>query len=891
MGQSHTFDGAEVKKVSRNVMQKIILIQQFSQQFSQSPVLVTGLQGRALGRLPRRLLLLPLLLAWALLASMPCQAGKICDSVVKNEPLRGSLPVWQSGGGDWSALFQEIGVTDFKPALSEASLFKQHPALRDHPQDLQYFRKSQAKTDLGAANPPEPAQLVSRPFLTPAYLQLATLGSLEHGFPEAELESQQALFLERVQSGDVSLEGRANSAEALPGNLPQGGAHRLALFVINGPDAGWTLQHWHLPSEWQGVPARFVLIARAPELLLGVGVPAQLSFLEVLGFQWLNLGFLPHWLFFSFLLLAPGLLIRAWVAERWKMEDCLQFFVVCCGSACVAYGFFFFFFLAPRTANIVMVMWNGYLLATAFMLLRKGDLRKFFPPCLQPHVLLFLGTSLFYLSIVYGWQDFYGFSESWMINRRFLTDLPSDNGLPFGLAEKLFAGVDPRDMGGSWRSSDRPPLQAGFLLSHFCFLRHISLFGHSDDVVRRQVLQTLLQCLIVPAQLAFLQALSWPRRAVQFALALSLFSGTFLLNATFTWPKLLASALTLGFLSAVFRLRAHATQESAERSSAEITPVIVLGVFSAGFGFLSHSGVIFTLLPALLPAVVVAYRRMSLKQGLAAVALLLALGAPWKAYQSFYDPPGDRLVKMHLAGVDPIVAESALQAIRKSYQQLSWAQIWHNKQENLLQIISLAQEAAQLQSGWASLSGGFFECHMIREAEFFGVISALGVCNLGWLVALFAAVQALVSEFKSLAAGSLLVAPKRSCLLPPQSGWLVGLSALSLLLWIVLMFNPRSTVPHQGSYATLALLFLFLGGCLAQLPGRLPHLVLGVAVSFFFKVWVFDTPLRQEGVLRGLLCWPVAFVGGVAFCWLLFLLFYSRQLAENPQKRPLSASL
>jgi hypothetical protein len=70
-----------------------------------------------------------------------------------------------------------------------------------------------------------------------------------------------------------------------------------------------------------------------------------------------------------------------------------------------------------------------------------------------------------------------------------------------------------------------------------------------------------------------------------------------------------------------------------------------------------------------------------------AVAIAVGLGAcllvPWMAYQRFYDPPGNRLAKYHLAGVTEPDPRSVSQTLADVYRELGFAGTVRNKVENV----------------------------------------------------------------------------------------------------------------------------------------------------------------------------------------------------------------
>jgi hypothetical protein len=53
-----------------------------------------------------------------------------------------------------------------------------------------------------------------------------------------------------------------------------------------------------------------------------------------------------------------------------------------------------------------------------------------------------------------------------------------------------------------------------------------------------------------------------------------------------------------------------------------------------------------------------------------AALVFFALSLPWLAYQRFYEPPGNRLVKWHVAGAIAPDARGVWQALTENYAQL-----------------------------------------------------------------------------------------------------------------------------------------------------------------------------------------------------------------------------
>jgi hypothetical protein len=150
--------------------------------------------------------------------------------------------------------------------------------------------------------------------------------------------------------------------------------------------------------------------------------------------------------------------------------------------------------------------------------------------------------------------------------------------------------------------------------------------------------------------------------------------------------------------------------------------------------------------------------------------------SPWLAYQTFQDPPANRLFKWHLAGAPEKDARGTWQTLRENYAKLGWRGAWTNKISNL---------HAQVFGDWnhlfdfpAATAGDR------RHQEFFYPARALT----WWpILALFAVVTT----------RRRIVSPPRDFLV--LTSWLL----LTTVIWCLLMFGLYQAVIHHGSYALM----------------------------------------------------------------------------------------
>jgi hypothetical protein len=254
-------------------------------------------------------------------------------------------------------------------------------------------------------------------------------------------------------------------------------------------------------------------------------------------------------------------------------------------------------------------------------------------------------------------------------------------------------------------------------------------------------------------------------------------TGVLLVNTLFVWPKLLAAGLFLGSYGLWF----VAPPDRAGRTARYLA-----GGLLAALGYLAHGGVAFSLV-ALIPLALWPGRRIEWARWAGAAVVFVLLLVPWMAYQHYYEPPGNRLFKWHLAGVIQPDDRGLLATLAESYRSTPWSTLVQNRVENLRQIVA---------GPWQQLlTFDLSDGPNRRIAEFFDPLFTLGWWGAGVVVALVAAAW-------SAPRGAADRLARRFGPLALATGW----CALTLLVWVAVMFSPHSTVIHQGSYVSLLLL-------------------------------------------------------------------------------------
>lgn len=501
----------------------------------------------------------------------------------------------------------------------------------------------------------------------------------------------------------------------------------------------------------------------------------------------------------------PGAAVSFACAARLKLstEHALVVMVVSTGT----FGYLaFWIYLASKVAGQIF----SYSLALAslaivFSFIRTPRVKILVRELATPAGYVFV-TGFCYLSLFYIFSNPFN-SGADVANLRFFNGVqPGDNLIPLFFAEKIYAHQPLSPICcGDWLSSDRPPLQAGI----FLLQRPLRLLGSVG--LQYQILGTVLQCLWICGVWMLLRVLRASAQSIKQALGFLVFSGFLFYNSVYVWPKLLAAAFML-FVAAFFL--------DARINSRALTGLeIALAALSFSLAILAHPGSVFTL-PALftllLPRIKPYYA--------SAMLILLLFAAPWMAYQKFYDPPGNRLLKMHLAGVVPVDSRSTWQAFRDSYGSHSLGTIARNK--------------------WGNLTGLLGPPSRIAQREY--MFNAIGVVDAAWLVVPF----------------FLMRKDARRAL--PRAGLLILIALLNILIWALVMFGPAQTFTTVSSYADILILCIGLLGFLLLLPPFVVATLFALEVLNFFA-WVFFKPLalpRPDNIaVAPTLQWPILIAG------------------------------
>jgi hypothetical protein len=359
---------------------------------------------------------------------------------------------------------------------------------------------------------------------------------------------------------------------------------------------------------------------------------------------------------------------------------------------------------------------------------------------------------------------------------RFSHPLPVDNLIPYTIALAMRFGQIASPLIGEWYLSDRPTLQTGLYLQ--LTLRNPEL---AYEVVAAWLQAT---CLFGVWGLAV--AAKIPPAARRLILLACCLLPTAIINTFYTWPKL----LPVSYLLLVFALLfCRKPQSDRERSA---FGVLIGGL--AALSILSHGGSLFALL-GFAATVLVFWAWPPLKTMMYGAAALLALYVPWMVYQHF-DPPANRLLKWHFAGVESFEDKrSFLAALCDSYGALSWSGYFSGRVENVMKLVGFWPSATE-QTTIAILTGGGWNPAGARSNDFFQFLPSLHVFSFA-LICAIALLPFLKAEHRAQRDASLRM--------------LVALVAICFF-FVLLIFTPGQTINHQGTYAMqiMAAMFSFI---------------------------------------------------------------------------------
>jgi hypothetical protein len=428
----------------------------------------------------------------------------------------------------------------------------------------------------------------------------------------------------------------------------------------------------------------------------------------------------------------------------------------------------------------------------------------------QPAALWALGSAfVLCLGFLHGGTD----DPLALATTRFSHQLPTDNEIPLFFSDWFFDRNGDRPVFapkfGDWLSSDRPPLQIGYVLAQ-------RPFGWDSNGLTYQVLGVVVQQLWIVGMWAVLCAARVRPSVRGLAILAAMVSDIAILHGFFVWPKLIAAAFLLGALAMVF---------SDDWPKLRQSP-FAAALFAAlcGLAMLAHGASAFGILPLL---AIAALRGLPSWRwlGIAALVGVVLLG-PWTAYQRFADPPGDRLVKWQLGGSLAIDERGALETIVDGYREEGVGGTLANKWGNVTKLAGQGDVESAIRTASDRIEAGESgeALAALRLPRFFSLLPLLGIL-------LLAPVAMLLARLRRRYDGPEWRFAMRS----------FAYCGLAAIVWALLMFgNPESsTLIHVG---TLVLPLLAICACVAGAYAVDPRLAVGLVGLNALLVLVLYVP-------------------------------------------------
>lgn len=626
-------------------------------------------------------------------------------------------------------------------------------------------------------------------------------------------------------------------------NLDDGS--KLPIEITHVPRETWRLYQVPLPASWRGKPVRLVAQDRAvtgdgwfaltrPEP--GKARPTQ----ALLVLKPLVLSFFLMALFFY-----AGCCFCARLGVRNVVLIGLSGLTAVGLDGYLSFWLWFFSPFAGRWSNLLLpFLAAGFI----FQSLRALDApaRQALKELLLPLTLVGL-TSLLVASTGFVYGGLEGPFET--ASMRFTHPLPADNTIPYLVAEGVVNGHVRRPLLADWLSSDRPPLQTGIYLAQRRYFVHELPYT---------VVSIIVQSFWILSLWLFLKAFRISRGALSLILVVALLNGFIFLNTFYTWPKLIAAAYVLGFAALLLPREFYVLSRDRWPVAALAGAMLCLAMLSHGGSAFGIAGVIITYF--------VLRRSLDFKLISAMVSCAFLLYLPWMLYQKLSDPPGDRLLKYHLAGVEPIDPRGFGQVALEAYGKLTLRDWTNARIDNLLTVVDHQREywgdTLALISGLLQ-SGSHWNATVAKDA------AELRAMNFFYL---FPCMGPLLSGLVALVAGAVRRAN--------NTEWRTALklwlsTAATIIFWCVLLFKPGTTIIHSGTYA-LVLLFIAasiltlwaLSSWLALIVGTLTAMFHVVLYIFLMRQSTAGDSLQADSLDYGFVSLAiVSFAGLVLILW------------------------
>lgn len=572
----------------------------------------------------------------------------------------------------------------------------------------------------------------------------------------------------------------------------------ISLRFRSGPsNEKWAHYKWKIPKEWQEKEC----IIRIDDVLeeegfgwLAVCFPLNEVQSPTLYIQLLEgSGFILTILYQFVIFLLPGLAAMITISRYYRIHECFKLPIIFTSIGILGHLAVYLYLFANEWGKLFSLLTNiGSISILIFS--RRKLLHEFSKQLNSTPIILIIITALFIWSTA---MITYSRESSIEVSKfRFCAASTTDSIIPYLFAERLYFEEPLQPFAGEWLTSDRPPLQTGLFLLQRPFLL--------KSLPQYHVLGAILQCTLFASVFHFVFSIFRDRKLALISVLLSLLCGLTLQNAFYVWPKLLSASFVFYAYALLF-----VTEQELIRGKK--LRWILMGL-SASLALLSHGGSIFGLF-ALPFCILLRPSFRKIQYPIIAALSFFACYSPWVTYQKLVDPPGDRLLKWHLAGSPEVDDRGSLEALFDAYSNLSFHDWWRARNKNFEAVTrKWEQYFPLLHPKYAAQ--GFFK---FKKYNFIHFVFSLGVLNAAWigLLVLFLKRTNEASRIREL-----------FCIL--ISG---------LFFWCVAIYTPGRTTLWQGSYFLSYLAIILATTAFYRISKYLAYGVLSIQALIFIFVW------------------------------------------------------
>ena len=467
-------------------------------------------------------------------------------------------------------------------------------------------------------------------------------------------------------------------------------------------------------------------------------------------------------------------------------------------SSLIAYIVFWIYLFNNIVGQIVSVA--VILACAALVIIRfkkfKNDILD--SDFITPLTLMFIAGCI-YLSILFLYSSLEHFLD--VANSRFVHQLPGDNVLSFVFMDRVYNGQSLANFVEGWLASDRPPLFSTMLL----ILLPLNIY--SDVTIFYQFVGTFIQCMWIPAIYSLGKFFAFKREIRNFIIASAVFSGVFIINSTYLWPKL----PTITFFTLLFLLVFELADQT-KISKKNLLISMVIGI-SAALGVLVHSGVAFSFI-ALGLALLITEKRMNLiKHAVCVFIPFFAVYIPWSLFQKLVVPPGNYLLKWHFAGMIHVNDYTFSEAMYISYIDRPIGDIFNKTIANILHM-------------FPAFPDGYMSLYSMKSLTFFKLFGMPLVLN-AFLIVL---VLYFLYNYCIKKAG-----------MSYKNKVMLYFTIFSFTIWPLLMYSYEVTNINLGSYFNIMLIYILIAFGAKHTNKELRNLLFIIHMILFVVLWVLDT--------------------------------------------------